>query len=204
MPPAAHSRSARRGSRGATQPTTAKCARSSCACPTGPKSNRSAQRCCTIQADAAYSTKAPPGPTERAQLKRGRRRSRGRPVSHSSTHVRVRMASVQAGWCIGVPQCHSTRGQARGWALRMGVCGGLTPPTCTRTGAHRAHICTGNGLALPTSASGLGSPLPHLHRDLGRRSTRMIGSTRYCALWRRRLAARRLRCSMARRGRRGS
>ena len=29
------------------------------------------------------------------------------------------------------------------------------------------HICTGTGLAPATSAPGLGSPLPHLHRDSG-------------------------------------
>ena len=32
-----------------------------------------------------------------------------------------------------------------------------------------AHICTGTGLTPPTSAPGLGSPLPHLHRDWGHR-----------------------------------
>jgi hypothetical protein len=31
--------------------------------------------------------------------------------------------------------------------------------------AHPCHICTGTALALVTSAPGLGSPRPHLHRD---------------------------------------
>ena len=31
-----------------------------------------------------------------------------------------------------------------------------------------AHICTGTGLAPATSAPGMGSPLPHLHRDWAR------------------------------------
>jgi hypothetical protein len=34
--------------------------------------------------------------------------------------------------------------------------------------AETAHICTGTGLAPATSAPGLGSPLPHLHRDWAR------------------------------------
>jgi hypothetical protein len=33
----------------------------------------------------------------------------------------------------------------------------------------RRHICTGTGLTPATSAPGLGSPLPHLHRDWARR-----------------------------------
>ena len=32
-------------------------------------------------------------------------------------------------------------------------------------GLQPLHICAGTGLALATSAPGLGSPLPHLHRD---------------------------------------
>jgi hypothetical protein len=31
--------------------------------------------------------------------------------------------------------------------------------------ARAAHICVGTGLKPPTSAPGLGSPRPHLHRD---------------------------------------
>ena len=31
--------------------------------------------------------------------------------------------------------------------------------------AHPCHICAGTGLIPATSAPGLGSPLPHLHRD---------------------------------------
>ncbi len=34
--------------------------------------------------------------------------------------------------------------------------------------AHPCHICTGTGLATTTSAPGLGSSLPHLHRDWAR------------------------------------
>ena len=33
--------------------------------------------------------------------------------------------------------------------------------------AHACHICTRTGLTPATSAPGLGSPLPHLHRDRG-------------------------------------
>jgi hypothetical protein len=40
---------------------------------------------------------------------------------------------------------------------------------CTGTGLTPGHICTGTGLTAATSASGLGSPLPHLHRDSARR-----------------------------------
>ncbi len=36
-------------------------------------------------------------------------------------------------------------------------------------GAHRCHICTGTGLTAATSAPGLGSSLPHLHRDWAHR-----------------------------------
>ena len=35
--------------------------------------------------------------------------------------------------------------------------------------AHPCHICNKTGLTPPTSAPGLGSPLPHLHRDLAHR-----------------------------------
>ena len=65
-------------------------------------------------------------------------------------------------------------------ALRIGVavsidipdipCGPVTP--ALRSDAARAtrspcHICTRTGLTAATSAPGLGSPLPHLHRDRG-------------------------------------
>ncbi len=36
---------------------------------------------------------------------------------------------------------------------------------CTATGLTPCHVCTGTGLTAATSAPGLGSPLPHLHRD---------------------------------------
>jgi hypothetical protein len=38
-------------------------------------------------------------------------------------------------------------------------------PHLRRDWARPSHICTGTGLAPPTSVPGLGSPLPHLHRD---------------------------------------
>ena len=38
-------------------------------------------------------------------------------------------------------------------------------PHLHRDWAHRCHVCTRTGLALPTSTLKLGSPLPHLHRD---------------------------------------
>ena len=41
----------------------------------------------------------------------------------------------------------------------------LTPQRPHWDSARPAHICAGTGLAPPTSAPGLGSPLPHLHRD---------------------------------------
>jgi hypothetical protein len=40
----------------------------------------------------------------------------------------------------------------------------------TGTGAHPCHICTGTRLTPATSATGLGSPLPHRHRDWAHRS----------------------------------
>ncbi len=39
-------------------------------------------------------------------------------------------------------------------------------PHLRRDWAHPSHICAGTGLTPSTSAPGLGSPLPHLHRDL--------------------------------------
>ena len=41
----------------------------------------------------------------------------------------------------------------------------LTVRRQRRGWARPSHICTGTGLAPPTSAPGLGSPLSHLHRD---------------------------------------
>ena len=46
----------------------------------------------------------------------------------------------------------------------------LTPQRPHWDSARPAHICAGTGLAPPTSAPGLGSPLPHLHRDWARPS----------------------------------
>ena len=37
-----------------------------------------------------------------------------------------------------------------------------------RACTHPCHICTGTGCTRATSAPGLGSPVPHLHRDLAR------------------------------------
>jgi hypothetical protein len=45
-------------------------------------------------------------------------------------------------------------------------------PYLHRDWAHPAHICAGTGLAPPTSAPGLGSPRPHLHRDCTSRTNR--------------------------------
>ena len=39
---------------------------------------------------------------------------------------------------------------------------------CAGTWARPCHICAGTGLTAPTSAPGLGSPLPHLRRDWAR------------------------------------
>jgi hypothetical protein len=44
------------------------------------------------------------------------------------------------------------------------------PPTHTCARTRPSHIRTGTGLAPPTSAPGLGSPLPHLHQDWARPS----------------------------------
>jgi hypothetical protein len=52
--------------------------------------------------------------------------------------------------------------------MRTGT--GPTLPHLHRDWARPCHICTGTGLAPPTSAPGLGSPLPHLHRDWARPS----------------------------------
>ena len=41
-------------------------------------------------------------------------------------------------------------------------------PHLHRDWAHLSHICAATGLSPPTSAPGLGSPLPHLHLDLAR------------------------------------
>ena len=49
-----------------------------------------------------------------------------------------------------------------------------------RDWAHRSHICTGTGLTAPTSAPGLGSPLPHLQRDWAHRSHICTGTGPSC------------------------
>ncbi len=56
----------------------------------------------------------------------------------------------------------------RDWAHPGHVCTGtgLSPAhICTGTGLTPAHICAGTGPTPATSAPGLRSPLPHLHRD---------------------------------------
>jgi hypothetical protein len=59
-------------------------------------------------------------------------------------------------------------GGRRPFFLHLGTARRTTrvqPDICTGTGLTPCHICTGTGLTLPTSAPGLSSPLPHLHRD---------------------------------------
>jgi hypothetical protein len=105
-----------------------------------------------------------------------------------SRRADIRVACVAAardptGDTVRTPPSHRALSHADGtgrvWAYWYCRWPSSTPVLTGRIGAARhrsghwarpSHICTGTGLAPPTSASGLGSPLPHLHRDLARRS----------------------------------
>jgi hypothetical protein len=50
------------------------------------------------------------------------------------------------------------------------------PAICSGTGLTPCHICARTGLILPASASGLGSPRPHLHRDWAHPDQIFIGT----------------------------
>ena len=45
-----------------------------------------------------------------------------------------------------------------------------------------SHVCTGTGLAPPTSAPGLGSPFPRLHRDWAHPPQEVLGRGRHAAV----------------------
>jgi hypothetical protein len=65
--------------------------------------------------------------------------------------------------------CHIRTGTR---PTRCHICTGTGPTRChicAGTGPARGHLCTGTGLAAATSAPGLGSPPPHLHRDWAHR-----------------------------------
>ncbi len=88
------------------------------------------------------------------------------PVRHRD--LRGQPAAISAPG-LGSPRPHLHRDRAlRDRALPCHICAGsgLTPcHICAGTGLTPCHICAGTGLTPATSAPGLGSPLPHLHRD---------------------------------------
>ncbi len=65
-------------------------------------------------------------------------------------------------------------------ATELQIIAGLEP---TRLSGTPAHICTGVGPPLSTSAPGLGSPLPHLHRDWAHRRSRGRSGIAQCGAW---------------------
>ena len=93
-------------------------------------------------------------------LRFGCARARGKPAQ-SSPRAFARAPTRPAVHRHHRPHLH------RDWAHPCHICTGtgLTPVhICTGTGARPCHICAGTGPAPATSATGLGSPLPHLQR----------------------------------------
>ena len=75
----------------------------------------------------------------------------------------------------GARRTGSRRGGRRALRRRHGSQRRGPQPHLRRDWAHPIHICTGTGLAPPTSAAGLGSPHPHLLLDWAHPSTSAPG-----------------------------
>ncbi len=82
----------------------------------------------------------------------------------------AQLRATRAGCRRSSASCRCTRQKPhprRDWAHPSQICAGtaLTLPHLHRGRARPSHICAGTGLTSPTSALGLGPPLPHLRAD---------------------------------------